>query len=151
MRYLVFLSISVSTSLRLTSHTRDEDKCELLNWKFCIIGPWGCDAIYATKGKVRSFVGRKGFGRKHMSFHRPFDVGGFWMIANECLNGKNLLIMAWYNARFGMLLPPIFAPSAILLAFFSPSSRRYSTILIRFRTSAYLNVAGILGNLWRIG
>lgn len=38
----------------------------------------------------------KGFDGEHASFRRLFKVGGRcrWMIANKCLNGKNLLIMA---------------------------------------------------------
>jgi hypothetical protein len=75
----------------------------------------------ATVARFSRFKGKgekegKGFGGEHVFLRHPFEVSGYrrWMIANECLNGKNLLIMAWYNAWFGSLVSPTFPPFTIL-------------------------------------
>lgn len=98
------------------------------------------------KGKISRRKEGKGFGGEQVSLRCPFEVGGYrrWMIANECLNGKNLLIMAWYNAWFDSLVSPTFSPFTIPLLTSDMIFRDFYPLAY---TSVRFNVVGMLYDL----
>lgn len=92
---------------------------------------WARPSIVGKEETV--LLGKRGY----VSFHLiPTWAGVSWMIANECLSGKNLLIIVWYNAHFDLLLRtlvPSFLPSSRSIVF----RHRYPVIFIHTHTTSW--------------